>query len=249
MRRAVATLSAFALVAALCVGCIKQGFTTKVAADGSGTVTYKIGLSKQMMAMMKAMQQGQGDDADPFANMDESLKEFPEAWGAKAEKWSDDKFEGVKVSLKFTSLEMLKEQLARLTEGAGEAGGPKPIKDWVVTQEGDKVTIGLTIDTRGAADQGQAGGMGGMGGADAMKDATISFEVEMPKIDSFEAAGVGVKAEGTEKVTWTVGLTSNKEYKISATGSGFKAAPKAEGTEEGGEKKEDKKEGTDGEGF
>ncbi|MGE0435332.1 MAG: hypothetical protein AB7K09_03850 [Planctomycetota bacterium] len=246
MRRAIATLGILALVAALSVGCIKQGVSTSVKADGSGTVSMTVALSKTMIEMMKQMGGGEGEgegegEKGLFDNTEENLKKFPAEWGATATKYSDDKFEGVTVALKFTSLAMLKEQLAKLNENTGEGGGPQIIKDWVIKQEGDKVTIGVTVDAK-AMKQDGADADNPMA-AQMMKDAVFTFDVEMPKVDSFEAAdGTGKKEEGKEKVTWTIKLDSNKEYKLSATGSGFKAATTTpEGT--GEEKKEEKKEG------
>ena len=101
-------------------GCIKIHLGTSVGADATGTNEIILAISKQASSMMAGMGATPSNNPGPFDGLQESVAQLPSAWNATIKPWSDDSYEGRRVQLAFSSVDMLNEQLAWMATLASE---------------------------------------------------------------------------------------------------------------------------------
>ncbi|MGD9100882.1 MAG: hypothetical protein PVF45_10420 [Anaerolineae bacterium] len=156
MKRRVLIL--ISLLAVLLSGCVTLRIETRIKADGSGKKSFVMAFDKEAIAMIEEAGEG-GDIWDQSReNITGSIK------GAKIEDYSDDKSEGIKVTVPFANLAEL-EALSQsdVFQGADAVS---------VSQEGDTMTLRAVVnigDITSGMDQ--SGGMG-------MEIAPGDFEME-----------------------------------------------------------------------
>jgi hypothetical protein len=130
LRSVLAAVVAFSVTLFL-TGCLQVEQVIKVKADGSGTVTMTIIMTKEALAMMKEFsKQGGGDAKSPVDELasEEKAKEQAEKLGEgvkfeKVEKIKNDIGEGAKMTFSFTDISKLKPSMDMGDMGPG--GGEK----------------------------------------------------------------------------------------------------------------------------
>lgn len=140
---------------------MKMEQATIVNEDGSGTITAFMGFDEEMMSLV-----GQ-DGTDPFEDLESDIPE-----GFTAERVTEGKFQGVRISGDFTSLEDFKDKAASLTQdGEGLEG------DYSITREGDVFSFKADMQGFDMSDLGDASQFEGVDLA-ALFD--ISVSVKLP---------------------------------------------------------------------
>jgi hypothetical protein len=145
MKRRVLIL--ISLLAVLLSGCVTLRIETRIKADGSGKKSFVMAFDKEVIAMIE--EAGEGGDIweQSRENISGAIK------GAKIEDYSDDKSEGIKVTIPFANLAEL-EALSQsdVFQGADAVS---------VSQESDTMTLKAVVnigDITSGMDQ--SGGMG-----------------------------------------------------------------------------------------
>lgn len=146
--------------------------------DESGSFTIFVGLDEEMREL--ASQFG-GED---MSLTDQILADVPE--GFEAEEYSEDGFDGVRLSADFNSFDELNAKLAGAGSGVGDAIGADLVNDFNLTHDGDEFHFSADL---GGVDQsltdaiGQAGGedvLSGFG-ANALSDVfDVRFRLTLP---------------------------------------------------------------------
>lgn len=124
------------LLATLVSGCVTIRIETKIDKDGSGTKSYVLALDKSVMSMMESMAQEAGTSVDDI--WETAREGAASIKDARIEEYSDDKAEGIKVSVPFENLE----QLAALT-GSDTLKAADVV---TVQQDGDVTTLQATVN-------------------------------------------------------------------------------------------------------
>jgi hypothetical protein len=124
-------LVALALIATACQ--IRFDTSVVVNEDGSGSFTIEIGLDEEF----RQLSESSDDTSDPTEGFDE----IPDGW--TSEPFTDGKFEGVRVSTDFNSLEDLNTRLAQLNElSTEEEGSPTDLfQDMSIEESGGTFTF------------------------------------------------------------------------------------------------------------
>lgn len=198
-------------------GCFASQTESKINSDGTGTTVFKMGFDSQYAPLLKSA----GNGEDPFAEPKKDAATYPAEWETKVEDWKekigDVQYEGIIMTMKFSNLAMMNEQLAKITtdSGSGTSGGPSSSGmltnmkaeevngEFVVTGNANAVDLGKEAE----ADPSMASY------APELRKALVVWQVTMPgTIKSFEPDTIATKSGNT--VTWKIPADKVESYNL-----------------------------------
>lgn len=201
-------------------GCIASQTETKINADGSGTNTLKVGIEASALGFLKGAGGTEGED--PFQSAKDSTSSLPAEWEATTTDWKEEvngqKFEGVQITMKFKDIAMLNEQLAQMTEQNASDNNPAggALQGLKVEETADGFVATGTATTADLAAGSDSSGLGA--GADALKDAVITWSVTMPgAIKEYEPQDIATVTGNT--ITWRFPADRTETYNLRVVGS------------------------------
>jgi hypothetical protein len=207
-------------------GCFTQQTATTLRSDGSGTQEIRVGISQQFIDLANMAGQGSANLEDSLADMETLADDLPSEWQATSAPWqSEDKqYKGTSITLQFSDLAMLEEQLSQ--GGLSDAENSlMNFSDVEVRQEDGQYVIRATIDSPSSLDNldeesSQALEMMG-GGSLGSAAPTLVWRIEMPgEITAWSEPDLAVQdAEHKNVVTYTFPFPPPQPYTIEVRGN------------------------------
>ena len=200
----------FLLLTLLLSGCITLRIETKIKKDGSGTKSFIMAIDKSVLSMFESMAQDSGETDLNTDDMWEAARLSAESiQGAKVEDYSDDKSEGIKVSVPFGSFEELE-----ALSGSDAFEGADSV---TVTQAENQVTLKAVIETGDIAQGLNEAGGEDLGDFDMGEiDLEYSYVVDVEgKIISYSPENIAT-VKGS-KVTWDLAQITANSVELTVT--------------------------------
>ncbi len=205
----------FLTLSVLLTGCITQQTETIVRADGSGTQVFRIGISQQFLDLAGMGGQGSVDPADALSDIGAGTADLPAEWEAVDSPWesSDRQYQGAQISMQFSDLAMLEEQLLESALGSGSS--LVVFDDVSVREEDGTYVIRATVaSATGTEELGLGSEFADLqGGVFGNTLPTASWRIEMPgEITEWSEQELGTQ-EGNV-VTYSFPFPLERPYEI-----------------------------------
>jgi hypothetical protein len=185
----------------LLTGCVAFQTTTTIQPDGSGTNEINIGFTKMLLEAL--------EEDDPFGGIQQETDETLQKWQASIEPWETDVYKGVRITLQFTDLAMLEEQLNTLLGPDAEGG---MFDRFVVRQDGSQILISTKLVQEGMREEDIDPEMRYL-----LEGFKLTWTVELPNLEGYSEEAIATR-DGN-RLTWEFPLSEEtKTYNLEVRG-------------------------------